>query len=131
MPRQRASQARDAFARVGTAPVPGAAADDDASEPAAAVNGATESPQPPDVASTAAAPPPPSEASPELDAATLSRWRWQLGATARKAAAARARADAALADWERLAADAAAGGVPRRLVVSAAADADLDPPADT
>lgn len=129
MPRQRASQARDAFARVGTAPVPGTAADDDAGEPAAAVNGdVAESTQQPDVASAAA--PPAGEAAPDLDAGTLNRWRWQLGATARKAAAARDRADAALADWERLVADAAAAGVPRRLVVGAAADADLDPPED-
>jgi hypothetical protein len=63
-----------------------------------------------------------------MDAATLNRWRWQLGATARKVTAARARADAALAGWDQLAADAAAAGVPARLVVAAAADAGLDTP---
>lgn len=68
------------------------------------------------------------EVAAEMDTGMLNRWRWQLGATARKAAAARARADTAQAEWERLVADAAAVGVPRRLVVSAAADADLDPP---
>jgi hypothetical protein len=65
---------------------------------------------------------------PEADPALLARWRWQLGATARKAAAAAARADAAHADWLRLAADAAAAGIPARLVVAAAADAGLDTP---
>jgi cell division protein FtsN len=66
---------------------------------------------------------------PDPDPALAGRWRWQLGATARKAAAARARAEAAMADWERLVADAAAAGVPARLVVAAAADAGLDAPA--
>jgi hypothetical protein len=65
-------------------------------------------------------------AAPEMDEALLGRWRWQLGATARKAVAAQARAEAALADWERLIADAKAAGVPERLMVAAAADADLD-----
>jgi hypothetical protein len=84
------------------------------------------------------APPPagetPSPAAPaagpdgDMDDALLSRWRWQLGATARKAVAARARADAAALAWERLVADAQAAGVPPRLVVAAAADAGLDVP---
>jgi hypothetical protein len=65
----------------------------------------------------------------DLDADLLARWRWQLGATARKAAAARARAGTAMSAWERLAADAAAAGIPGRLVVAAAADAGLDMPA--
>lgn len=59
----------------------------------------------------------------------LSRWRWQLGATARKAVAARARADAATADWVRLVADAGVAGIPARLIVAAAADAGLAMPA--
>lgn len=69
--------------------------------------------------------------SPEIDAETLGRWRWQLGATARKAVAARVRADAALAAWERLVADAADAGVPARLVMAAAADAGIDTPGAT
>ncbi len=58
----------------------------------------------------------------------LSRWRWQLGATARKAVAARTRADAATADWVRLVADARSAGIPARLIVAAAADAGLAMP---
>jgi hypothetical protein len=74
------------------------------------------------------APPRPSPpAEPELTEGMLGRWRWQLGATARKVAATQARANAALADWEHLVADAATAGVPERLVVAAAADAGIDP----
>ena len=70
---------------------------------------------------------PPPEAVPEMDdTALLSRWRWQLGATARKAAATRVKADVAMADWERLVVDAEKAGVPVRLVVAAAADAGMD-----
>ena len=70
---------------------------------------------------------PPPESVPEIDDPTLlSRWRWQLGATARKAAATRSKADVAMADWERLVADAEKAGVPVRLVVAAAADAGMD-----
>lgn len=65
----------------------------------------------------------------DIDAEMLGRWRWQLGATARRAVAARARADSAMAAWERLVADAARAGVPGRLVVAAAADAGIDAPA--
>jgi hypothetical protein len=54
------------------------------------------------------------------------RWRWQLGASARKAAATRSKAETAMADWERLVADAEQAGVPVRLVVAAAADAGMD-----
>jgi hypothetical protein len=77
-------------------------------------------------ASKATAPEPAAAAEPDPDPTLAGRWRWQLGATARKAAAARTRAEAAMADWERLVADAAAAGVPGRLVVAAAADAGLD-----
>jgi hypothetical protein len=63
-----------------------------------------------------------------MDAETLGRWRWQLSATARKAAAARTRATTAVSAWEHLVADAANAGVPGRLVVAAAADAGIDPP---
>jgi hypothetical protein len=88
----------------------------------AAVPAVPPSPRP---AARAATPP----AGADMDAAQLGRWRWQLGATARKAVAARSRADAAAADWDRLVADAAAAGVPGRLVVAAAADAGLESPA--
>ena|ERR1019366_439941 len=74
---------------------------------------------------TAATPPP--DAVPEIDdTALLLRWRWTLGASARKAAATRSKADVAMADWERLVADAEKAGVPVRLVVAAAADAGMD-----
>jgi hypothetical protein len=70
---------------------------------------------------------PPPEPVPEIDdTALLSRWRWQLGATARKAAATRSKAEAAMVDWERLARDAHNAGVPPRLTVAAAADAGMD-----
>lgn len=70
---------------------------------------------------------PPAEAD-SLDPAALGRWRWQLGATARKAAAAQRKAEAATADWARLVADAGAAGVPERMIVAAAADAGIDAP---
>jgi hypothetical protein len=74
----------------------------------------------------AAAPPPVAETS--VDDALLARWRWSLGATARKAAAARERATAAQQAWERLCADAADAGIPVRLIVAAAADAGVEVP---
>jgi hypothetical protein len=64
-----------------------------------------------------------------LDAETLNRWRWQLGASARKAAASRDRAEAATKAWERVAAEAIQAGVPARLVTAAAADAGIEAPA--
>jgi hypothetical protein len=77
----------------------------------------------------AAVPPaPPPVTGDGLDDALLARWRWSLGASSRKAAAARAKAAAAMAAWERLVADARQAGIPERLVVGAAADADLDVP---
>jgi hypothetical protein len=58
----------------------------------------------------------------------LGRWRWTLGAISRKAAATRKRADEAQREWERLVADARSVGVPERLIVAAASDADLPVP---
>lgn len=97
-PRQRAS---DAFAKVGHA-------------------------EPGPIAPPAETPAPP--AAPDLDDALLSRWRWSLSATARKAGAARHRADVAQAEWERLVTDARTAGIPARLIVAAAADAGVDVP---
>jgi hypothetical protein len=58
----------------------------------------------------------------------LGRWRWTLGATARKRAAALRRAGETGREWERLVTDARSVGVPERLIVAAAADADLPVP---
>jgi hypothetical protein len=78
---------------------------------------------PPEPAAVAAPP------EPGIDAALLERWRWTLGATARKAVAARAKAAAADAAWTRLVADARAAGIPALMVVAAAADAGVEVPA--
>jgi hypothetical protein len=74
----------------------------------------------------AAAPPPA-----EMDKDEAARWRWQLGATARKLAAAQQRADEAARAWASVVADARHAGVPERLLLAAAADADVDLPAAT
>jgi hypothetical protein len=64
---------------------------------------------------------------PEIDdPALLATWRWTLGAKALKAAATRTKAEAAMAEWQRVVADAEKAGVPARLVVAAAAGANLD-----
>jgi hypothetical protein len=64
-----------------------------------------------------------------MDKGVLERWQWQLGATARKAAAAQRRAHEAAQAWERLVADARNAGVPERLAMAAALEADVDLPA--
>ena len=70
---------------------------------------------------------PPPEPVPEIDdPALLATWRWTLGAKALKAAATRTKAEAAMAEWQRVVADAEQAGVPARLVVAAAAGANLD-----
>ena len=71
-----------------------------------------------------AAPPP----VPELDAAQERRWRREVGVTGLALKAARADVAAREADWARLVADARATGVPERILVAAAADADEDLP---
>jgi hypothetical protein len=57
------------------------------------------------------------------------RWRWLLGATAGKGRAALDRADEAVGAWERLIAQARIEGVPERLLMAAALEADMDLPA--
>ena len=71
-----------------------------------------------------AAPPP----VPELDAAQERRWRREVGVTGLALKAARADVAAREADWARLIADARQAGVPERILVAAAADADEDLP---
>lgn len=58
----------------------------------------------------------------------LNRWRWTLGATARALAAAEKAAAQRRDEWAVLCADAEAAHVPRRMVIAAAADADIDIP---
>jgi hypothetical protein len=79
-------------------------------------------------AAETAAPPTAPPSAVELDPADVAHWRWHLGAVARKARAAQARAAESTAAWEALVARARAEGVPERMVIAAAADADLDPP---
>ena len=69
------------------------------------------------------------EAPAEMDKDVLDRWQWQLRATAGKAVAARRRAQEAMQAWERLVADARNAGVPERLSMAAALEADVDLPA--
>lgn len=69
------------------------------------------------------------EVPPELDKDVLDRWQWQLRATAGKAVAAQRRAREATQAWERLVADARNAGVPDRLCMAAALEADIDLPA--
>jgi hypothetical protein len=69
------------------------------------------------------------EAPAEMDKDVLDRWQWQLRATAGKAVAAQRRAQEAVQAWERLVADARHAGVPDRLPMAAALEADIDLPA--
>jgi hypothetical protein len=69
------------------------------------------------------------EEGPELSAEELEDWRWRLGATARRSAAAHRRARDAARAWERLVARARSEGVPERMVMAAALEADVDLPA--
>jgi hypothetical protein len=72
---------------------------------------------------------PKAEAPTEMDKGVLDRWQWQLRATAGKAVAAQRRAREAMQAWERLVADARNAGVPDRLLMAAALEADVDLPA--
>lgn len=71
--------------------------------------------------------PPPDRA--RLDAAQERRWRREVGATGLALRAAEVDAAERRADWERLIADARKAGVKERILIAAAADADLDLPA--
>jgi hypothetical protein len=65
----------------------------------------------------------------EMSKEERARWRWLLGATAGKGRAALDRADEAVRAWERLIAQARIEGVPERLLMAAALEADMDLPA--
>jgi hypothetical protein len=65
----------------------------------------------------------------EMGKEERARWRWLLGATAGKGRAALDRADGATRAWERLVAQARIEGVPERLLMAAALEADMDLPA--
>lgn len=65
----------------------------------------------------------------EMGKEERARWRWLLGATAGKGRAALDRADEAMRAWERLVAQARIEGVPERLLMAAALEADMDLPA--
>lgn len=65
----------------------------------------------------------------EMGKEERARWRWLLGATAGKGRAALDRADEAVRAWERLVAQARIEGVPERLLMAAALEADMDLPA--
>jgi hypothetical protein len=65
----------------------------------------------------------------EMSKEERARWRWLLGATAGKGRAALDRADEALRAWDRLVAQARIEGVPERLLMAAALEADMDLPA--
>jgi hypothetical protein len=69
------------------------------------------------------------EAPAELDKDALGDWRWRLGATAGKAVKAQQRANEAARAWERVVAEARNAGVPERLLMAAALEADMDLPA--
>lgn len=70
------------------------------------------------------------EAPAEMDKDALGDWRWRLGASARKAAAAQQRAAEAARAWERVVTEARNAGVPDRLLMAAALEADIDLPTD-
>lgn len=108
-----------------------------------------------EAAQAVAAPPPPAESpahepaavrpaapastrqrveAPPQEPAELSReeralWRQRLGAVAGKLAADQRRADTSARSWARVVAEARAGGVPERLLMAAALEADVDLPA--
>lgn len=84
---------------------------------------ATERPAKPARARTVA------EAPAELDKDALGDWQWRLGATAGKAAKAQQRANDAARAWGRVVAEARNAGVPERLLMAAALEADMDLPA--
>jgi hypothetical protein len=65
----------------------------------------------------------------EMSKEERARWRWLLGATAGKGRAALDRADEAVRAWEHLVAQARIEGVPERLLMAAALEADMDLPA--
>jgi hypothetical protein len=65
----------------------------------------------------------------EMGKEERARWRWLLGATAGKGRAALDRADEAVRAWEHLVAQARIEGVPERLLMAAALEADMDLPA--
>lgn len=101
--------------------------------PAAREETPAEPPAPKPVATRPARPARPrviAEARVEMDRDVLDRWQWQLRATAGKVVAAQRRADEATQAWERLVADARHAGVPERLTMAAALEADIDLPAD-
>ena len=64
----------------------------------------------------------------EMSKEERARWRWLLGATAGKGRAALDRADEAVRAWERLVAQARIEGVPERMLMAAALEADIDLP---
>jgi hypothetical protein len=105
-----------------TPPVSPAAREETPVEPPAAKPANTQPPKP-------ARPRTVAEAPAEVDKDALGDWRWRLGATARKAAAAQQRANEAARAWERVVAEARNAGVPDRLLMAAALEADVDLPA--
>jgi hypothetical protein len=64
----------------------------------------------------------------ELGKEELGDWQWRLGASAGKAAADERRVDASKRAWEGLVAEARSAGVPERLLMAAALEADVDLP---
>ena len=128
MARTRASQAASAaFGKVGTVTVPR-----DANGTEAAVDTPEAPPAPQEPAQRRAAgkraTTPPPEAVPTMDALEQRRWRRDVGNTGLALRAAQADVAAREADWVRLIAKARAEGAPERLLIAAAADADLDLP---
>lgn len=67
----------------------------------------------------------------EMDKDELGDWRWRLGASARKAVAAQQRAREATNAWERIVTQARIEGVPERMLMAAALEADIDLPAES
>lgn len=67
----------------------------------------------------------------ELSKDELGDWQWRLGASARKAVAAQRRAQEAALAWERVVMQARIEGVPERMLMAAALEADIDLPADS